>query len=159
MSVSNTAFETAYKNLDNRKLMDFAVKKYNVFGIPADELEQCKRIALWKTLLKQGSAYKFTTRLVYNVKWECSAWITKNKDTAITGTTVRRSYTENHSDRISAVDELNALPEDLRSFVSDRYLSGLKLREVAEKHGCSIEWARQQILEGISILKTRNLAV
>lgn len=69
--IPNIEFETAYQNIDNKKIINSFYKKYRK-RLSVDEIKSCGLIALWKCLqCHDSSKQKFTTSLYRFMTWEC----------------------------------------------------------------------------------------
>jgi RNA polymerase sigma factor (sigma-70 family) len=142
--VTNEEFEAAWQKQDYQRLMQNACYKYN--RIPVGDIEQCKCLALWKTLQDEKAGkikFKFITYLCNRVKWECVRYIlqqTKAKEiSAQSNDVLYYSY----DDTIPTV--LDSLTLDEASLFSQRYIENMTLKEIGSKNGYCAERARQKL--------------
>lgn len=157
MLITNEDFEAALEDIDNKRIMRAACKKYKPY-LDADTLHGCRIIGLWKCLKKQSDGEaKFTTRLFNYVKWECQKELVRNNKSSATslevcGVTVYAKPQENT--RLSHVFEcMDKMSEEEQELIRYRYVEGMTLKEIGRNYNVSKETARQRINRAITKLK------
>lgn len=102
--ISNEEFETAYSNIDNKKIINSFLKKYsNVLSY--EDIYSCGMIALWKCLqLHDNTKQKFTTSLYRFMTWECMQNIVKNN---------KKPHISINNNQYGYLDETNLLIDDI----------------------------------------------
>lgn len=126
---------------------------YKYFKIPKDDLEQCKAMALWKTLQdKQAGKIKhqFSTYLCNRVKWECVRYIIeskKYKDLQLISEIGFYLYDD------TVITVFDSLTQEETSIIEKRFVQKMTLKEIGKLYGVCAERARQRIKEIIEKLQ------
>jgi len=152
-NVSNTEYEKALTNIDNKITMDKACARFRG-SLDIDELHRCKLIALWNALQTwRTGGQKFTSFLYHRVRWECIKAVKQGKNT-VKIDVKNRSVSPNPVVR----DLMNELPPDLKDVVEKRYFYNMTLREIGEEYNYSYETARRNINRALKHMKTSLLS-
>lgn len=149
--INNEDFEKALENIDNKLIIEAACSPFRHL-IDKDELYRCKLISLWKAMLlwKPDGGSKFTSILFKQTRWNCIQEINRVN---------RRKYYSTDVDfAIEDPDDIEELLEplslNLRTVIKQRFIDGMTLREIAQKHNICPETARKRINFAINSLKS-----
>lgn len=158
-NVSDLEFEQALSNIDNKKIINSVLKKYNK-QIPNDELRRCGQVGLLKALaghdFNHPSKQKFTTSLCTFVNWEClwvlrSQTFRKNKPSislsCISPSLLANSYSQD-SDTIDFNEFLDSLCPISAQIAKMVAYENMKIKDIAKAIGKSKAYVRS-ILKGI----------
>ena len=150
--ISNTEFDSALNDDNNKKIINKAKKKYKKL-IPPDELKSCTLNALWKSLakFKTNRNTKFSSFLYSMVVWECKTWIlNQNKHHMI--------YIDNAFDIIydghnQFYEMIECLPPNLAKVIEQRIIYNMTLKEIGKENNYSHESARELINKALAHLR------
>lgn len=154
--ISNTEFEAAYNNLDNRKIINACISRY-IKIMPIEELQECGMVALWKCLKyhEDGHNQKFTTSLWRFIDWECRRELKKkNKDKTLVTSDMQEydvTVIEN-PDVIKLRDCIEHLKPEHQQIIQEYYFDKLTMEEIGDNHKYSKETARQKINKAVRAL-------
>ncbi len=153
--VSETEFEAAYANKDNRNIIKSALRGYKN-ALSPEELAGCGMIALWKALGYYQSSFnqKFTTSLVRFVKWECNRELGKlARIRTFNGNPLYPIHNEmpealkgaRLEDIVNVQECLALLAPEKQTILKEYYYEGLTLREIGKKNGYCKVTARNRL--------------
>lgn len=148
-----TKIEESFDNEEVQKIMNKASRSFSG-QLSKDEITTCHLNALWKAHqhYKPNGGAKFFTYLYKGVVIECLRELKFNSK--------YDSYRKIHSNipenrdyqfDLELQEEINQMPE--REMILDR-LSGMSIKEIAEKHSQNRETARRKIKK--SLIKLAN---
>jgi DNA-directed RNA polymerase specialized sigma24 family protein len=136
--ITDFEYEEALNDPDNIAVMNSACVYYQRLG--PDMLESCRLHGLYRCLEthdnKLGS--KFTSSLFQHVVWQCQQALNEQQR-MITGLelVIDPQVRDTSTASVMVDDCLSVLSDRDAEIVRGRYLYGMTLDELAEKHGCS----------------------
>ncbi len=153
-NITNTAFENAYKNTDNRNIIKAVTSKYSK-RLSEDVQKTCGMHGLWRCMQNHDEKYgrKFTTSLFIHVDWECKREIGQmyRKPLSLLGDDdgdIPGPLTSEETN-----DLLETLPDRQKEIMYQRFYENRTLEEIGKLQGYSKEAARQNINKIISKLR------
>lgn len=155
--VSDQEYENAYKNRDNRKVIDSVTSRFRKV-IDRDDLQSAGDMALLRCLEYHDDSYnqKFTTSLWRFTDWECKRVLRskKNKLSAMQLSTIEVELPQNEGNKESEyVNEyIELLPIENRKILQQYYYQGMTMEEIGKANGYSKEAARQKINKSLKKL-------
>lgn len=157
--VSNQEYEEAYKNKDNRKVIQSVVAKYYK-SLDRDDLESAGMTALLRCLEYHDPSYnqKFTTSLWRFTDWECKRILRKKsgKPQHKQLSTIEYDIPQKIliSDDNKFVQEcVEQLQDSEKNILSMYYYDGRTMEEIGRINGYSKETARQRINKSLKRLE------
>lgn len=154
--ISSEELEAAINNRDNINILKKMGMAYSNRLSP-DELKNCADLAIWKTLQshKNNRGQKFTSSLVNFFKWECLLVINfLNRHRAEEMGNVEPEWDSSGDTAHEEVKDLLSLLNDKeQQIIKDRYIDGMSMRDVAQKHGMSRQWARILCMRGFKKIR------
>ncbi len=158
-AVTDNEFEIAYKNRDNRKVIDSVTGKYCKV-IDRDDLQSAGMMALWRCLGYHDDSYnqKFTTSLWRFTDWECKRVLRskKNKPQSMQLSAIDIDVAETNelSEDSKFVREcVQLLPPTEKHILEMYYYENRTMEEIGKLNGYSKEAARQKINKSLKKLE------
>tara|TARA_R110002167_G_scaffold221615_1_gene426528 strand:- start:2044 stop:2517 length:474 start_codon:yes stop_codon:yes gene_type:complete len=154
LDVSNLEYEEALKNEDNIKIINSVCRKY-LKRIDTEDLHRCKLMALWDAIKKYNPdrGVKFTSFLYSCVTWECKRQVHHNMKTKPGQMCAEK---EDRPQKGSEVKDLiNSLPNKFSKVVSQRFMYGYTIKEIARENNYSRETARQNVKKAVKALRKK----
>ncbi len=166
--IDNETFEKAYENLDNLKIMSYAIASSGTTCIlTIEELEACKLIALWKTLQSWSKRsfpdVKFTTFLFKHVRWQCyfQAHIVTRYNRQHKPLIDYNEYVSHREETVSfsledklAIDEaMEQMPDKVLDIIEQRFYQQMTFSEIGKANGYSHETARTHLDNAVDSIK------
>lgn len=156
--ITSQEFETAYKNLEYKRLIGKAVRRYNKV-LDYDERLVAGLTALQKCLESHDDSYgqKFTTSLWRFCDWECRRILKSKKNHQKNVSLFHFSellQDEGPSEETLMVREcVSLLDEPNRKIINQYYFDNLTMEEIGKINGYSRETARKNINKSVDKLK------
>lgn len=147
-------FEEELKNINNIKIMHHASRPFTGL-LRCDELENCRLIALWKTVddFQPTKGSKFTSILYNRVKWECIREIKSTRP--IQAVSIANSGNiEDKSKYFGGIDDIiSDIPTEYYDVLFQRFVEDKTFDEIGVHNGYSGENARIKTKKAIEYVK------
>lgn len=160
--ISNELMNEFLENNENQKIMNKAARPFRKV-LDYDEVENCKRLAMWKALRSYDSekGSKFTTFLYRGVYFECkgaASQIMKSADN-LEFFEEYGNYEQPQStlENIEWVDEIKNISGG--EILFDEYYLGLNLTEIAEKYETNIYQIRKRKKKILDLMHSKIFGV
>lgn len=152
--VTDAEFETAYKNQDNRNIIEAVTKKYSN-KLSKDTQKTCGMYGLWRCIQNHDNKYgrKFTTSLFIHVDWECKRELSSMRKKSLPSLGDQDENIPSPSSSGDLSEMIESLPENQKDIIKQRFCENRTLEEIGNNQGYSKEAARQNINKILSKLR------
>lgn len=154
LNISNLEYEEALKNEDNIKIINSVCRKY-AKRIDSEDLHRCKLIALWDAIKKYNPdrGVKFTSFLYSCITWECKKQMHQNMKTKPGQMCCEKE--DRPQKGFEVKDLIDSLPKKFSKVVSQRFMYGYTIKEIALENNYSRETARQNVKKAVKALRKK----
>lgn len=158
--VSNEEFEAAINNPDYIGIVKSVINNSKRNRVMWDERQFCIYNSIWQALRRYepNRGCKFTSYLHTCTKW-CIYRLNKKTRKNQVPIKTNAQIAISRLCKIESRDLLDAeldYGDERIQILTDRYISNMLLKEIADKYDMSVEWVRERISAGIKLVNGKD---